>query len=816
MLGHFCTVITMSTSTKTDLLCYHCGDACRSQKIVYNDKNFCCDGCATVHQILSENGLDNYYELESFPGIKKGQSKNDRFDFLDNPDISQKLLEFENETLGKYTFTLPDIHCSSCVWLLENLNRLHQGVQQVRVNFLKKQATVVFNKQHITFKELAVLLDSIGYTPTLSLQNLEGKGEAAQRNPLIKWLAVAGFCFGNVMLFSFPEYFGLNPQNDFYFVKIFGGLNLVFGTLAISYSGSYYLKSAFKSLRKKILHINVPLALGMLTLFLRSAYEIISGVGPGYMDSLTGLIFFLLVGKWFQDKTYDSLSFERDYKSYFPIAVRVITKDGLQNKSLSDIKKGDRLQLRNEEIIPVDGILLKGAAAIDYSFVTGESIPISKDLGELVYAGGKQLGSQIEIEATKEVSQSQLTKVWNELGADQQKSTTQAFSDKIARYFTITLIGIALLTLVYWLIADSSKAVFAFTSVLIVACPCALALSSPFALGNAMRQLGRKQYYLKNAQVVEELAGIEHMVFDKTGTITENEAFEISYEGIKLSHAELEDIKGLVSHSKHPYSEAIYHHLASVSSARVEHFKELTGKGIEAYVNENFYRLGSAKWLQANVNDASNGICIEKNGELLGTFTIKNKFRPELPSVLKSLHTDGYKISILSGDKPHEKKVLNNLFKGFHSIRFEQKPAEKLEQIKSFQKQDSKVMMIGDGLNDAGALLQSDVGLVISSDSNNFTPAAKAIVDQKVFRMFPNVMNYSKSVLKLIKFSFGLSLLYNIAGLFFAVQGMLSPVIAAILMPLSSITVVIFNTLGTNWLAKRKLKMAEIQSGSTK
>jgi len=793
----------MSTSTKTVNKCFHCGDICRSNFVKFEDKQFCCDGCLTVHQILSSNGLENYYDLEQYPGVRKKRSTA-RFEFLDEEAIASKLYEFEDEKHGKFTFTLPDIHCSSCVWLLENLNKLNPGVKHSRVNFFKKEATVVFEKDKISFRKVAELLDEIGYTPSLTLNSLESDKPITNQKALIKRLAVAGFCFGNVMLFSFPEYFGLNPVNDLYFIKIFGGFNLLFGTLALLYSGFYYLESAFKSLRKKVLHINVPLALGMLTLFLRTAYEILAGIGPGYADSLTGLIFFLLIGKWFQDKTYGSLSFERDYKSYFPVAVRVMTDDGVVSKSLSDLQKGDRLQIRNEEIIPVDGILLNGSAAVDYSFVTGESVPVNKQLGELLYAGGKQLGSQIELEATKEVSQSQLTKIWNELGQDTGSTQTQAFSDRIAKYFTITLIGIALLTLGFWLLVNPSTAIFAFTSVLIVACPCALALSSPFALGNAMRLLGRKEYYLKNSAVVEELSHIDHLVFDKTGTITVNDGYALHYKGQKLSHSELEDIRGVVSHSKHPYSEAIYTELKDHNSSTVEHFKEIAGKGLESFVNEKYYRLGSEAWIKKPDHDEA-AVWVEINGEVKGRFVVNNRFREELGPVLKELDRKKYKISVLSGDQATEKKNLDNIYPNFFYQLFKQTPEDKLNRVKELQEGGDNVMMLGDGLNDAGALLQSDVGLVITSDSNNFTPAAKAIVDENVFGLLPNVLTYSKTVMKLIKFSFVLSLIYNIAGLFFAIQGLLSPVIAAILMPLSSITVVAFNTVATRWAANKHL-----------
>jgi Cu+-exporting ATPase len=284
---------------------------------------------------------------------------------------------------------------------------------------------------------------------------------------------------------------------------VFGFLNLAFAIPVLFYSGNDYLLSAFKNLRRKIINIDLPIAIGMLAIFMQSSYEIISQSGAGYMDSLCGFVFFLLIGKWYQNQTYQALSFERDYKSYFPVAVTKINNYEEENIPIKDLKEGDRILVHNQELIPTDATLLKGEANIDYSFVTGESRPVRKAIGEMLYAGGRQIGSSIELEVKSKVEQSQLTKLWNQDEKVDEYTNLSKLIDKVSMNFTLVVISISILTAVFWSIVDASVVLKAFASVLIVACPCALALSIPFAYGNTMRLLGKKGFYLKNSEVVE-------------------------------------------------------------------------------------------------------------------------------------------------------------------------------------------------------------------------------------------------------------------------------------------------------------------------
>src|SRR6478609_2243341 len=520
--------------TESIQLCYHCGQDCKDETVLGSDKSFCCTGCKTVFEILNENNLCEYYSFDERPGVSLRHVKDNAYEFLSEASVRRKVVAFESASYSKVNFFVPSIHCISCIWLLENLQRLNKAVLKSEVNFGKKTVSINFNPQQIELSDLAKLMASLGYAPQI---NLEGETNllGSTNKGLVAKLATAGFCFGNIMLLSFPEYFGLDAS-DKAFQETFSYLNLLLALPVILYSGQDYFVSAWKSFSQKQINIDVPIALGLLALFARSAYDILSASGPGYLDSLSGLVFFLLIGRWFQSKTYESLSFERDYKSYFPLAVQKKVNHEWKSTLVYELKKGDEIRVRNMEIVPADSLLVDSEAYIDYSFVTGESRPVKVKTGDLVYAGGRLAGPPISLVVEKETSQSHLTSLWNNAAfAKPEESIHRKLIDKTARAFTWIVLAIALGTAVYWYKVDPSRMWLILTSVLMVACPCALALAAPFTYGSMLRVFGRHGFYLKNADVIERLAHVDSFVFDKTGTITRGTA-EVKFIGSLQPH----------------------------------------------------------------------------------------------------------------------------------------------------------------------------------------------------------------------------------------------------------------------------------------
>ncbi len=786
-----------------DTSCYHCGAHCKSLNIKIDDKLFCCNGCKTVFEILNQSELNCYYDLTNKPGIIPSEIKG-KYNYLDNKEIVDKLLEFDDGSTAIAKFNIPSIHCSSCIWVLENLSKLNPNIKTALVNFPKKTVRVTFSSEKTTLKEIVEIMTSIGYEPYISLEDASSGKKKLSRH-LTYQVAVAGFAFGNIMLMSLPEYF---QMSEFWLDKykpFFRTIMLIFAIPVVVYSAQDYFISAYKGLKHKILNIDVPIALGVSVLFLRSAFDVAFNLGQGYFDSLAGLVFFLLLGKVFQQRTYDFLSFERDYKSYFPIAITKIDKNGDEkNIPVYDIEKGDRLLIRHQELVPVDGVLINGNALLDYSFVTGEAIPVSKQSGDKIFAGGKQMSGVFEMEVLETMSQSYLTQLWsNDIFKKEKKYSIKSLTDTISKKFTIIILSIAFISGLYWYTINPHDAFNVVTSVLIIACPCALALAAPFALGNMLRLFGKNKLYLKNAEVIEDLAKIDTLVFDKTGTLTTNQS-HIKYSGVSLSDKEKSCIKSLLRHSNHTLSRKLYDFIEEDTYLEITDFNEEVGKGLFGICDKRNILLGSANFVGAQETESilQTSIWIKIDNEVKGKYIFENTYRHKIQDVFIKLQQN-YKLIVLSGDNEGEKETLNKLLPKQVEYYFNQKPQQKLDFIKVLQSNGKKVMMIGDGLNDAGALAQSDVGLAVSEDINVFSPACDGIVDAKKFRMIPNYLKLAKNTVILIKISFVISFVYNSLGLFFAVQGLLSPIVAAIFMPLSSISVVIFVTLGSGFLVKK-------------
>lgn len=784
--------------------CYHCGDSCKNADIQLDYKFFCCNGCKTVYEIFFENDLTCYYDFQDTPGATPSVIEG-KYDFLENNSIQEKLFDFIDGNKAIVTLYIPHIHCSSCIWVLENLHKLNTKISSSQVNFPKKTVRISFNSETISLKEIVLLLTAIGYDPYISLEDYETGTKDVDRSLIYK-LGIAGFAFGNVMFLSFPEYFQVDGFWIEKYKNIFRWLMFFFSLPVVFYAANDYFISAYKGLNSKILNIDVPIALGVSVLFIRSSIEIIFDLGTGFFDSLTGLVFFLLLGKYFQQKTYNFLSFERDYKSYFPIAVtKIISNQKEENIQIYEVEKGDRLLIRNQELIPVDSVLINGKAQIDYSFVTGEAVPVSKKSGDKLFAGGKQLSGVLEIEALASVSQSYLTQLWsNDVFNLDKSSSFKTLTDKISKNFTIFVLSIAFLSILFWLFYDASKALNVFTAVLIIACPCAIALAAPFTLGNLLRIFGKKKFYLKNATVIEQLASINSIIFDKTGTLTTSKEETISYNGATLDHQEKSILKSALRASNHPLSRALYKTFAEVETIAISNYKEVVGQGIEVKYKEDKLKLGSSSFVNNDheIKSLDTSVHISFNNIYKGKFTFKNSYRKGVNSLFRSLNNE-YDLAVLSGDNEGEKDFLQENFPKETKLLFNQKPNDKLEVVAAFQKENKNVAMIGDGLNDAGALAQSNVGISLSENINVFSPACDAILDASQFDKIEDFFKASKKAMTIIKYCFLLSLCYNVVGLYFAVTSQLRPVVAAILMPLSSISVVVFTTISTNLIGNK-------------
>jgi Cu+-exporting ATPase len=777
--------------------------------------------------LLTESGLDQFYQLQVHPGVRvKTRTAHALWSFLDEPKTQSKLLDFTDGKTNRVTFHIPAIHCVACVWLLENLFRILPGAGASQVNFPRREVSITFANDRLSLSRLVEFLVSIGYEPELNF----GQLDRPRRKPNARkqWLQIglAGFAFGNIMLFSLPGYLGLDAFSGPSFQVLFRYLSLVLSAPVLIYSASDYWLSAWRSIRQRRLTLDVPIAVGLAALYAQSLFEVVGNRGDGYADSLAGLVFFLLCGRAFQQKTHERIAFDRDFKSFFPLSVT--RKVGVVQEiiGLSDLRVGDRLLLRNGELIPADSTLVEGSALIDYSFVTGEAEPVAKSPGDHLYAGGQQVGGVIEVQTVKAVSQSYLTSLWNhEAFRKPRVDHLNTLTNRYSRRFTRVVLAVACAAALFWALGgDGERGLKAFTSVLIVACPCALALAAPFGLGTAQRLLARTNVFLKNILVLERLAEVDTIVFDKTGTLTAPYSSEARFTpnpganvtspetpGLELSACERGWVRAVASHSAHPYSRRIAEALKDSprhETSTASTFSEIPGRGIAGLVEGHCVRLGSRAWLEDSGVRLGSSLtsgsvcCVSIDGNYRGAFVLTNTLRVDVGTLVSELGRK-YELALLSGDNEKERTRFAQFFGSNARLCFNQSPLDKLAFIEELRKRGKRVMMVGDGLNDAGALKQSDVGVAVVEKIGVFSPASDIILEaSQVTRLF-EILSLARASTRIVRASFMVSALYNLVGISIASAGILSPLICAVLMPLSSLTVVLFACGLTGWAAQR-------------
>lgn len=768
--------------------CYHCGDEIIGKTIEKNEKHFCCNGCLTVFEILNENGLDQFYEINAQSGVKPSTSNTSKYAALDVPEIFEEFINFKNDNTYIVTFFLPAIHCSSCIYLLENLKKLDEQIIKSEANFTSRKLTLTVKKER-KLSEVASLLESIGYKPELR----KSKDKVANYDKrLIFQLGVAGFAFGSVMLWTFPEYLGLDESFDA-FRNFSAYLSLLVSIPVLLFSARSYLVSAYHAIRTKQLNLDIPIAMGILVLFIKSAITVIQGEGSGYIDSFNGFVFFLLIGKWFQSRTYRTMSFDNDPKAYFPLGVHRINNGKEEIIQISKINKEDRLHIFNEEIVPCDGVLVSEKAVIDTSFITGEAELSTLRKGEKIYAGSKLIGSSVFINVDSTTDQSRFASIWNQ-GNNKTKTLIQNKENRLSKFFLIAVSIIAFGAAVAWSFIEPTEIISIVTAVLVVACPCALALSFPFVYGNALRKLGRTGLYFRNSSEIQKLSEIDHIVFDKTGTLTKDRIEGVIYEGEKLTEEIHSSALELTRQSLHPYSKSISKYLSSQSGKvlPVRNFEEESGLGVKGELADgSILKIGSAAFVNSDDRQES-GSFISLNDHILGFYRFESSLRDGVLDVIDLLSTK-YKISLLSGDKSTDAQLFESV-KDKISMHFNLKPTAKKIMIDRFKKNGDHVLFIGDGLNDSEALVAAELGISVAEDEFRFTPKCDAIIKSNVIRKLPKLLSFGSFTKNALRICLYFSLLYNLVGITFAVLGYVTPLFAAILMPVSSISIVFLST----------------------
>jgi len=719
-----------------------------------------------------------------------------RYAALDDATLYAHLYRHQSERTVVVQLHLPTMHCASCVKAVETWPSVEPGLIDVRVEFSQKKAQLRFNPLETSLSKLAERLDFMGYPPDLSLASAHDSASPRRDRRATLELGVAGFVFGNTMLFAFPEYMGLEADSGL--AVMMRVITAALSVPLVVFSAQTYFKSAWAALKSRTTNMDVPISLGILALTGQSWFEMLSGQGAGYFDSLAGLVFFLLVGRWFQTSAYTHLNFDRDYQSFFPFSALRISGGREVYVALTEVHVGDVLRIRHGELVPVDGTVVLGRSEVDMAFITGEAQPLAVAEGDSVAAGSKNVGGALDVRVDKRLDQSYLTSLWSsEQGINRPK--VARWIDRLGQMFTGRILLIALAAGLFWAWKDSSQVLWIVTSVLIVACPCALALAIPFSLGHSIRLMGRHGAFVKATDTLERLAKVKFWVLDKTGTLTEPS--KQTWQG-EVPEDVAPVLAAMVQQSAHPVSRSLAAHWRGIPTIEGVSVTEHLGSGLETTWNGNLVRLGSATFTGVDAGDVPRGVSWRVSGAVPveGWLRPESEFRPGLRDGLGALAPDG--MALLTGDEDRERAELQRLLPAGTELRFGQRPHDKLQFVKDRQAEGHVVAMVGDGLNDAGALAQSDVGISIAEDALHFAPACDVLLQGAALPQLEQMRAMAREGMRAVRWNIAVSLVYNVVGLSFAVQGLLTPLTSAILMPISSLSVVGLSF----WLTERAAK----------
>ena len=798
-------------SVDSSVTCAHCGDTCREGAVTYDSKDFCCTGCCTVYQILKDHDLCDYYGVDPRAGVSQRTTRNDieSYSILDDAIILRRFTDWSGGDRMRLRFEVPAMHCASCIWLLDQLHKFDDGIESSEVDFLRKTVRVDIDTTLTSPSNVARLLSKLGYEPLLSTEGTEKDIDDERRRKtrdIYLRLGVAGFAAGNVMMISIARYLADEGSIDPTLDLVFNILSIGLSIPVLLFSAAPWFKSAFGALRFRKINLDVPVALGISALFSRSIVDIATATGEGFLDSFAGLVFFLLIGRLFQQKAFDAVAFDRTYRSFFPLSVRVERMSEEVITPIEQVKEGDVLSVRNGEVIPCDSILLSNAAYVDYSFVTGESLPVECLNGSMVHAGGKVVGAQARLAAAKDVSQSYLASLWERSGARTERRSFLNMSDRFGLRFTLMVMVVAIVGFLFWL-PDWQTSLVVLTAVLIIACPCALTIAAPITLGTGIGRLSVYGVYVKNSETLLELDRVSKIVFDKTGTLTDPSS-DVHIHADRLTEDDLLAVQSVSANSMHPVSRAI---AGSRTTVPVQDVREEVGKGISGRALGRQIDIGSLDFIQSR-SDApieSNELAssyIAVDGVYAGFVSTTPRIRRGVREMVTTLRQT-HEVVLLSGDTDRDRTSLGDMFAPYE-MSFNNRPEKKelrVGEMRSKGRRTQRVLMIGDGLNDAGAMAAADVSIGVADGTSTLVPACDVVLPGFRIQQVPLLLRYAHTMTNVIRASLIFTVFYNGLGLTLALMGVLTPVITAIMMPVSTLIVIGISVGGARWFARRKV-----------
>ncbi len=778
------------------------------------EHQFCCNGCRTAYSVIHSCGLEAYYRLRDSTDTER----------LPARSIGAAFAEFDDDVFASLYVTpvnvsdgttcletrlyLPAVHCAACVWLVEKLPALLPGVIASRLDFRRAVVTVTWDPARVRLSAIARTLDSLGYTPHPAKDAAAGDLRQREDRRFLVRIAVAGAIAGNVMLMAFALYAGVFGGMEAQFEQFFRWLSFAFGAVSLAWPGRGFFKGAIASIRTRTPHLDLPIAIGLAVGGIAGTVNTIRGSGEIYFDSLSVLVFALLVGRWIQHRQqrWSSDAVELLF-SLTPTAAHRVSPDGsVADVPVQSLIRADIVEVRAGESIPADGVVVAGESSVDESLLTGESRPVAVTHGSNVSAGAVNIAAAIRVCVETSGEDTRVGRLMRMVAeASSRRAGIVRLADRFAVWFVIGMLSLSALTLMIWLFRDPAHAAEYATALLIVTCPCALGLATPLAMTVAIGRAARRGMLIKGADALEKLSKPGIIFLDKTGTLTQGGVAlvrwweETEQEGIK------DDVAALESQSSHPIARALARALGSEAPAsRATEVVQTTGGGIEGQVNGVAYVIGSPEFVRPRASDlpvwaqeclqqcrrsALSPVLVAADGEVVALAGLGDAVRPDSRHAIDRLREMGWTPVILSGDdEAVVQAVAAELGIPGDDAHGRIDPEEKARLVKE-RAANGPVVMVGDGVNDAAALASATVGIAVHGGAEASLAAADIYLSRPGLSAITELVTASRRTLRTIHIAFGASIFYNALAATAAVTGYINPILAAVLMPLSSFTV---------------------------
>ena len=796
--------------------CNHC-HLSFDEKIMIkeNDLNFCCGGCQSVYHILKSENLDSFYEKLGNKTIKAPlQVSNDDLAKFDSENFLNSYTTITKDGFVQIDLILEGIHCAACVWLNEKVLYDTKGVIEANINFTTNKARVVFNSDILKLSDIIKKIRSVGYNAYAYDSSIADKEASKAKQDYFVRIMVAVVCTMNIMMLSVAKYTGFFTGMSIEVKNMIHLAEFILATPVLFFSGFVFYKGAYFGLKNRIVNMDLLVSSGATMTYVYSLFVLFGAKGESYFDSVAMIITFVLVGKYLEvigkKSAIDTLD---KIKSTLPLEA-IVVKDGKkETKALNLVQVGDLIELKIGEKVPVDGKIISGNASFDESSLTGESIPVYKKTGDNIFSGTVILDSTILFEVVKDFKNSTFSSIVTLLEDSlNSKPKIQTLANKISRRFSLIILSIAFITFLVWYyfgldlgfyfegVNQFERSFITAISVVVIACPCALALATPMASLVGISELAKKSLLFKEAKFIETIANATTVVFDKTGTLTKGE-LEVSFvEFFNKDERSINLLYSLLDSSNHPVSIAVKRYIKEnfeVSNVSLEDIKNIEAKGLSARY-ENIEILGGnealLKEFDVKINIHLNSkftqylFCIDK--KIVANFELKDELKDDAKELIEYLKEQNIESIMLTGDNNF---VASSIAKELEISNYKANltPKDKADFIKDLKNSGKTVVMVGDGVNDSVALASSDVAIAMGNSADVSMMVSDVVMLNSKLKSLKDAFIISKKTYKHIKQNLAFSLIYNTITIPIAAAGFIIPLFAALSMSLSSLVVVL-------------------------